>query len=666
MKRLFILIMLVASVWSAARCEFMIERHDGSVTAVSDATVSVSGESFLVGGYPVEEIKRLWHNPVSQSSPGTDISFPKEKVSRVALFDMNSRNLDTEAGYENSRNLYSIEYMAEIAGFPSFTTDNLGEALAGADMLLLSSPVKGGRQPSFAEEEIDALADWVAAGGVLVAPALDSTLDGKLRDLFGVSEIKPYKKNHSFLNWTADRHPELVYFDEPEEREVNICNKLINATEYMPGDNAVSLASYEDGTVAVVKNSVGDGAAYTVGLRWRDVIQRPQLNKDDSSHPSSNVFVPGADIYSLFVRAIYVTAHPVAAWKYTVPDGYDAVLVPTHDCDSSTAYEEMYWMGDYEHSLGLNGHYFLTVHYYRDKGYMSQFYNDVNIGLTKKLMSQGHTVGSHSIGHFPDFSKSERFPLNVVTEEEYALTADHDETTGITTGGSTWAEIVLSKLILERDLGNNVRSFRSGHLCVNKHIPEALSIGDYDFSSCYTAGDVMCSTPFFTRKSNDWTGDLTNVLQMPLHFSDVFSKDKMTEDNWQEKPAIWYDIFNKLRGNYMSSIILIHPNRKWKMEAEKMLVEMMDLSGSGLYNFQDYGDFWIGRHNFEFDYVYLADEEKVIVRASAADIARNPSLGIMIEASAPVSDITLVDETGTVRPGRVTTPAPGKYLLLFH
>lgn len=194
MKRLFILIILVASVGSAARCEFMIERHDGSVTAVSDATVSVSGESFLVGGYPVEEIKRLWHNPVSQSSPGTDISFPKEKVSRVALFDMNSRNLDTEAGYENSRNLYSIEYMAEIAGFPSFTTDNLDEALAGADMLLLSSPVKGGRQPSFAEEEIDALADWVAAGGVIVAPALDSTVDGKLRDLFGVSEIKPYRR----------------------------------------------------------------------------------------------------------------------------------------------------------------------------------------------------------------------------------------------------------------------------------------------------------------------------------------------------------------------------------------------------------------------------------------------------------------------------------------
>lgn len=112
-------------------------------------------------------------------------------------------------------------------------------------------------------------------------------------------------------------------------------------------------------------------------------------------------------------------------------------------------------------------------------------------------MSQGHTVGSHSIGHFPDFSKSERFPLNVVTEEEYALTADHDETTGITTGGSTWAEIVLSKQILERDLGNNVRSFRSGHLCVNKHIPEALSIGDYDFHRVIQPV-MSCAAPRFS------------------------------------------------------------------------------------------------------------------------------------------------------------------------
>lgn len=665
MKRVLSFAVIVAAAWSGVRGEFVAEFVDGTVAPLADAAVVSDGEGFLIGGHPVATVKKVWHNAVAQPEPGGQVEFPDEMVKKVAVLDMNQRNLETEAGYENSRNLYSAEYMAEIAGMPAVTTDNLEEALACADMILFSSRVKGGTKPTFTVGEIEALARWVGAGGVLVAPALDSSVDAATKALFGVSEVKAHRKNHSFLVWTEEEHPELVYFDEPEEREVNICNRYINVTEYVAGEDAVVLAGYEDGTTAVVKNRFGEGAVYTLGLRWRDVIQRPQLNKDDDSHQSSNVFVPGADIYSLFLRAVYVAAHPVSAWKYTVPDGYDAVLVPTHDCDSSTAYEEMHHMGDYEHSLGLNGHYFLTVHYYRDKGYLSQFYNDTNIGFTKELMAQGHTIGSHSIGHFPDFSKTDRFPLTVTTEEEYALTADHDETTGVTSGGSTWAEIVMSKDILERDLGIPVRAFRSGHLCVNKHMPEALTMGQYNFASCYTAGDVMCATPYFTRKSNDWVGELTDVLQMPLHFSDVFTKDKMTEDNWQEKPAIWHEIFEKHKGNHFSSIILIHPNRKWKMEAQKMLVDMMDLSKSGLYNFHDYGDFWTGRFGFDFDMVYVQESETVMLRASAADIERNQALGIMIEASAPVKEITLTDENGNVYPLRITAPAPGRYLALI-
>lgn len=656
---------MVVACWTGAMAEFMVECHDGTTAVVADASVSGSGDSFSIGGFPVENVKRVWHNAISQAEPGASLAFPAEKARRVAVFDMNGRNYETEAGEENSRNLYSAEYIAEVAGVPSFTTDDFDKALERADMILLSSRVKGGRSSSFTPGEIDALTEWVRRGGVLVAPSLESSVDEKTRSLFGIEQALPQKKNHSFINWTGDSHPELVYFDEPEEKEVNICKNLINTTEYVVADGT-PLATYENGTVAVVKNSLGDGMVYTVGVKWRDVIQRPQLNKDDGSHATSNAFVPGADIYSLFLRAVYVASRPVAAWKYTVPDGYDAVLIPTHDCDSSTAYEEMHFLGDYEHSLGLNGHYFFTVHYYRDKGYMSAFYNDTNIGYAKKLMQQGHTVGSHSIGHFPDFNNADRFPLTVTTEEEYALTADHDETAKVTTGGSTWAEIVLSKQILERDLGNKVRGFRSGHLCVNKYIPEALTIGEYDFSSCYTSADVMCGTPFFTRMRNDWSGDLTGVLQMPLHFSDVFSKDKMTEENWRDKPVIWHGIFEKLRGNYMSSIILIHPNREWKMEAQKMLVDMMDLSKSGLYNFQDYGDFWIGRHNFDFDYVYTPDDGKVTLRASAADIKANPSLGIMVEVADPVTGITLVDENDTVHPVRITSPSPGKYIVLLN
>ncbi len=656
-------LLMLAAICGIVWAEFVAERHDGTRLSVTDPAFVASESGYTVGGEPVEAISRLWHNAVAQDEPGTEVTFPSGTVPRVAVLDMNERNQENEAGYENSRNLYSASYMVQVAGFPAFITDNLGDALTGADMIVLSSRVLGGSSPSFSDEEYDAITEWVKAGGLLIAPSLEPTLSAKGYALFGLEAARPQMKNHKSINWADEPRGELVYFNEPEERQVNIGSSLIHATEYVPAEADV-LATFENGEPAVTRHSLGDGIAYTVGVKWRDVIQRPQLNKDDSSHGSSNVFVPGADIYALFVRAAYVAARPVAVWKYTVPDGYDAVLIPTHDCDSSTAYEAMHYMSDYEKSLGLKGHYFMTVHYYRDPGYLSQFYNPANIELTRRLVEDGHTVGSHSIGHFPDFNKTERFPMTEVTEEEYAATATCDEDTKTTTGGSTWAEIVMSKNILERDLGNDVRSFRSGHLCVNKHIPQALVTGNYSFASCYTAGDVMCGTPFFTRINNDWPGELTDVLQMPLHFSDVFSKDKMDENNWQEKPAVWFDIFNKLKDNHMSSIILIHPNREWKMEAEKMLVEMMDLTKSGLYNFEDYGDFWIGRANYDFDYVYKPDSETVLIRASADDIARNPALALMVEASGPVSVVTLVDETGTVHPTRITSPSPGRYLVM--
>ena len=107
----------------------------------------------------------------------------------------------------------------------------------------------------------------------------------------------------------------------------------------------------------------------------------------------------------------------------------------------------------------------------------------------ENLPCQVDTVGSHSIGHFPDFSKTERFPLTVVTKDEYR--PRHDKVTGVTAGGSTWTETALSKQILEADLGNKVRSFRSGHLCMNKNIPVALRDAGYEFSSCYSAGDLL-------------------------------------------------------------------------------------------------------------------------------------------------------------------------------
>ena len=186
----------------------------------------------------------------------------------------------------------------------------------------------------------------------------------------------------------------------------------------------------------------------------------------------------------------------------------------------------------------------------------------------------------------------------------------------------------------------------------------------YQFSSCYTAPSIHSQFPIPQRMDNDWSGEKTGVLQIPLHFSDVYSGDEtMNDDNWHEKPAQWFQVFNKLKDNYASSVILIHPNRQWKMEAEKMLVEMMDLRQCGLYNFEDYGDFWNGRRDFKFDTFYDPDSGKVTLQAKASDLEDNHALGIMIEGNADITSVTLVDEIGTVHPVRVKAMPLGGFLV---
>lgn len=405
-------------------------------------------------------------------------------------------------------------------------------------MILLTSQPK---KATFSESDIDMLKEYVASGSLLFSPNIGSTAPASLKDLFGVSAVSVHsKKSKRSLCWTSDTHPELVYVDEPEEQATAL--GAINVSVLTPSTGEALAFSDGDASMPiVVKNSVGKCAAYLFGLLWRDVVQRPQLDKDmETGRGKSNTSEPSADMYPLFIRAAYVASLPAAAWKFTVPEGYTSVLIPTHDCDSRTAYEAMHYMADYEKSLGLRGHYFLTVHYFSQPGYLSAFYNDETIPAAKALLEDGHTVGSHSICHYPDFGSykdaelRERFPLKEYDRDGYAAYASHDINTK-TSYGSTWAELVLSKRIIEEDLGNKVRSFRSGHLCVNSLMPEAHRIAGYNFSSCYTATSVHSQFPFIQRMTNDWSGEPTGVLQIPLHFSDVFSAESMSEANYKEK-----------------------------------------------------------------------------------------------------------------------------------
>lgn len=530
----------------------------------------------------------------------------------IAILDMGERNAEPEATGDYSRQLYSATYLCDIAGYNYKVTTDINDAIT-EKVLILSSGITS---TSFTKDEMQSIYDWVKAGGVLVAPYIRSvpaSCKDIISDIFGIDATKQFPKStdRTVINWNPEffNSPELVYFDEAEEQETSLGN--IKTFSFTPVGCDI-LAQYISGVPAVVRNNVGDGKAYLLSIAWRDVVQRNQLNKDQgSSREYNNGFEPSSDIWAFLIRSIHAFASGVSAWKFTVPAGYIQLLIPTHDCDSRTAYDAMYYMSDYEKSLGLSGHYFLTAHYYSDKvnfghSYLSDFYNSETIPKAKDLLKNGHTVGSHSICHFPDFNKTRN--TDIVTLDEYAFRATCED--GVSSGASTWAEIVLSKKIIEGDLGNQVRSFRSGHLCVNPDFHSMLEEGDYNFQSCYTGGDLLSEFPFFGRFDNDWSKDQSKVLTMPLHISDVYNNKgfPLNDDTWSTHRATddWKSAMRKLRGNYASAILLIHPNREWKMTLQKILVESLDLNEVGLYNFEDYGDFWLSR--LKTDYTYSFDE----------------------------------------------------------
>lgn len=572
----------------------------------------------------------------------------------ICVLDITARTSDNEINGSNSRQLYSAKYLCDIAGYDYYVATDIEEATK-ADVVLISGIIHSN---TFTREEYEKILDWVKKGGRLISPAIietDSNSGDLLSEIFGIDASAKVSKSstRTIINWNPDffEDKELEYIDEAEERETSVGS--INTYSVAAKDCDV-LAHYANGDPAVVRNSVGDGKTYLIPLSWRNVVQRNQLNKDQSaSRQYNNGFEPSSDIWAFLLRSIHADATPLSVWKFTVPDGYTQLLVPTHDCDSRTAYDEMHYMSEYEKSLGLKGHYFLTTHYYSDKinfghSYLSDFYNSTTIPKAAALLEDGHTVGSHSVCHFPDFNKVAN--TDTVTREEYAFRATCED--GVSRGASTWAEIVMSKQILEEDLANNVRSFRSGHLCVNKDFHKMLKEGEYTFQSCYTGGDLLSEFPFFGRYNNDWSGELAETLTIQLHISDVYNNkdgEPLNNDTWEthRAPDEWEAAMKKLRGNYASAVLLIHPNREWKMILQKRLTERLDPEEVGLYNFEDYGDFWLSRLNCSYDYEFDKDAHQLTIVTDLDELKRNKLAFALEDSENAVESVVFTDKERT-------------------
>jgi len=111
----------------------------------------------------------------------------------------------------------------------------------------------------------------------------------------------------------------------------------------------------------------------------------------------------------MFILRNIIRKHiPFSVYKHSSPLNSGNVVIVTHDIDSQTAIDTMQAFSDYEASKNISAQYNLTTKYVSDA-----WFSAIYIGAWPEihsLLSGGHILASHSVGHFPDFDNETIFP----------------------------------------------------------------------------------------------------------------------------------------------------------------------------------------------------------------------------------------------------------------
>lgn len=500
----------------------------------------------------------------------------------AAILDLTARNA------EGSNSTSGLKQSLDINGIPYIITDNVDEALQYG-IIFTSSYIAAG---TLTTAEEDVLRNYVSSGGVLVSTSVS---DPGIYDVFGISESVRINTRHTIVWQTDTSDSSLKYINDPNEQVISLGSTTLPEVIYTRGygiSTAQSLAKFEDGSGAVTVNQFGSGKAYSMGFSYTDLIIRNGLNLDYSAQRTySNGFEPATDTIMLFLRGIYERHIPYAVWKHTSPAGSDSVLMITHDVDSQSS---MDYMGDFanlESALGIATTYNVTTHYI-DDAIDDDFYTP-NIERLRDIVSKGQKIGSHSVGHFQDFHKEDIIPEGSAGNSKDNYSPYYDGT--VTTGGTVYGEIEVSKQLLEADLGVTIKTFRSGHLLFNDYQINCMDALGYEYDSSFSANDVLTSFPYLIRYDRSLSGIVSNVYEMPV----IISDDGIDDTNWNSKVANWLDIIGKNADNYAPTVLLIHPNREYKIDAEESLINQLP-DGIEILDMDTFGDYWRERDRVRF------------------------------------------------------------------
>ncbi len=553
-------------------------------------------------------------------------------IREMAILNVQGRESDFSTSFQ-----YSAEHIAQVAGIPYIITTEPEIALQYS--IILST--KEFLSTTFSPAEKTLLRNYVSQGGIWIVARMN---DPELYDLFGIqSYISGYSNETAEWDlstaapetrWINDDYEQTISIGDPDTLVLNAIKTFSYTT-----NTAEVLASFPDGGNAVFKNSVGTGYAYTLGFSLKDLILSNQLETETTPFRMySNGFEPTSDVLILFIRAIYQTHIPAAVWKHTAPLFAKSVLMITHDVDSQTSMDTMNYFAEWENAQLLRTTYNINTKTFHDLREDS-FYTQETIPLLQELVSKNQAIGNHSFGHFPDFNITSRFPYGSPgnTPENYMPYYTHSDST---IGGTAYGEIELSDFLLKRDLGVVPRIWRSGHLANHPDEAEILKIVGYNFTSTYSANGLLTNFPFHLKKHKSFTGETLPIIEIPMTISDVFHP--IDAGNIDSISSIWHSVIQKNRDNYSPVVLLIHPNRQFKLLGEQRTVG--DLPSDVLImEMSEFGDYWNARENLKY-HTDISSGTLTITLENELPI--NPLLSLMIENSNDFEQILVQTANG--------------------
>ena len=500
----------------------------------------------------------------------------------VGLLDLSIRNAET-----NQSRIRSCRHILQVAGVPYDETTSLSQALTHP--VVLFSPII--YSTTFNASERLQIQQYVSNGGVIIA---SSVRDPALYSLFGVSGFTTYTDLKRMI-WHLDDAPQYFdRFDDGFEEVIALSDSTgpqsepFNIRAYTATASSQVLAHFDNNTNAVITKQTGAGRTFLFALDLRDVIMRNLINSDlHAQRGFSNIFEPTTDTFIFFIMNIIREHMPNTVRAHTCPDCEGSVVMITHDVDSRTAMDTMQIFINYEEQNNLNAMYNITTRYFHDS-WMTDFYNG-SYDKVEYAIQHGQRIASHSVGHFPDYDDETRFPFTSLGNTLVNYQPRHFNS--ITTGGNVFGEVEVSKYLLENDHNVAVKSFRAGHLAFNQRLPKALQDCGYLYNSTFSANDVLTNFPFWDIDNMTFSGSQTSILEIPMTISDASAANPFTEQNALSIAQGWINVTIKNYNNNAPTVLLIHPNRGYKLPAQQMFVN--GLPDDVKYMFlDDFGAYW--------------------------------------------------------------------------